>query len=44
MLKFGWDQFWIGRDPIWIELDLLQPLRWCCVDCVIHHERDVREE
>ena len=23
---------------------LLQPLRWCCVDCVIHHERDVREE
>ena len=23
---------------------LLQPLRWCCVDCVIHYERDVREE
>jgi len=23
---------------------LLQPLRWCCVDCVIYHERDVREE
>ena len=23
---------------------LLQPLRWHCVDCVIHHERDVREE
>jgi len=23
---------------------LLQPLRWCNVDCVIHHERDVREE
>ena len=23
---------------------LLQPLRWCCVKCVIHHERDVREE
>jgi len=23
---------------------LLQPLRWCCVDCVIHHERHVREE
>jgi len=23
---------------------LLQPLQWCCVDCVIHHERDVREE
>ena len=26
------------------KLVLLQPLRWCCVDCVIHHERDVREE
>jgi len=23
---------------------LLQPLRWWCVDCVIHHERDVGEE
>jgi len=23
---------------------VLQPLRWLCVDCVIHHERDVREE
>jgi len=23
---------------------MLQPLRWCCVDCVIQHERDVREE
>jgi len=23
---------------------LLQPLRWHCIDCVIHHERDVREE
>jgi len=23
---------------------LLQPLRWRCVDRVIHHERDVREE
>ena len=22
---------------------LLQPLHWCCVECVIHHERDVRE-
>jgi len=21
-----------------------QPLRWCCVDCMIHHEWDVREE
>ena len=25
-------------------LVVLQPLRWCCVDCVIHHERYVREE
>ena len=23
---------------------LLQPLWWRCVDCVIHHERDVREK
>jgi len=23
---------------------VLQRLRWCCVKCVIHHERDVREE
>ena len=23
---------------------LLQPLWWCCVDCAIHHERDVREK
>ena len=23
---------------------MLQPLWWCCVDCVIHHERHVREE
>jgi len=23
---------------------LLQPLQWCCVECVIHHERDVRAE
>jgi len=26
---------------IWV---LLQPLRWCCVDCVVYHERDVHEE
>jgi len=25
-------------------LVLLHPLRWCCVDCMIHYERDVREE
>jgi len=23
---------------------LSKPLRWRCVECVIHHERDVREE
>jgi len=23
---------------------LLQPLRWCCIECVIHHERHVCEE
>ena len=23
---------------------MLQPLGWRCVGCVIHHERDVREE
>ena len=23
---------------------LLQPLRWRCAECAIHHERDVREE
>jgi len=23
---------------------LLQPIRWRCVDCVIHHKQDVREE
>jgi len=26
------------------QLLLLQPLRWWCVDCVIHHERYVRKE
>jgi len=25
-------------------MPVLQPLRWRCVKCVIHHERDVREE
>ena len=23
---------------------VLQPLRWRCIECAIHHERDVREE
>jgi len=25
-------------------LFVLQPLRWRCVECAIHHERDVHEE
>jgi len=25
------------------QLVLLPPLRWCCVNCIIHHEGDVRE-
>jgi len=27
-----------------VTFPLLQPLRWRCVECAIHHERDVREE
>jgi len=27
-----------------IILVLLQPLRWRCTECAIHHERIVREE
>jgi len=27
-----------------ISFAVLQPLWWCCVDCMIHRERDVREE
>jgi len=34
----------INRNVSLKQVVLLQPLRWCCVDCVIHHERDVREE
>jgi len=30
--------------PCLILMLVLQPLRWCCVKCVIYHERDVREE
>ena len=25
-------------------MTLLQPLRWRCIECVIHHEQDVHEE
>jgi len=27
-----------------LKILLLQPLSWRCVECAIHHERDVREE
>jgi len=27
-----------------VAVGLLQPLHWCCVECVIQHERDVRKE
>jgi len=30
--------------PIELKLQLLQRLHWSCVECAIHHERDVREE
>jgi len=33
--------YWLSRRVCFI---LLETLRWCCVDCVIHHERDVRDE
>jgi len=40
-----------GSNPSWkrakmanVNLGLLQPLQWSCVDCVIHHERVVGEE
>jgi len=32
------------KQPLRLIGPVLQPLRWCCVDCMIHHERDVREE
>jgi len=34
----------ISDDVLHMSIALLQPLRWCCVDCVIHHKRDVHEE
>ena len=34
----------INKDGYVVMFILLQPLRWRCVDCVIHHERDVRKE
>jgi len=34
----------IGRGRCKKEGMLLQPLDWRCVECAIHHARDVREE
>ena len=35
---------WCPKLVVGLRMIVLQPLRWRCVDCVIHHERDVREE
>jgi len=48
-LVFLSDVFWIMQAShlgLWAPMlnMLLQPLCWRCVECVIHHERDVREE
>ena len=32
---------WFARATL---LAILQPLRWRCVKCAVHHKRDVREE
>ena len=34
----------MSSEYLWWLCSLLQPLRWPYVECVIHHERDVREE
>jgi len=45
-----WKLFYSVAEPAklarvdWVCSGLLQPLRWRCVECAIHHERDVREE
>jgi len=31
-------------EPETLESPLLQPLWWRCVECMIHHERDVHEK
>jgi len=33
-----------SKDKILEMPDVVATSPWCCVDCVIHHERDVREE
>ena len=44
MVWFQNPYWWIYFRPLLQWMILLQPLRWYCVDCVIYHERDVREE
>ena len=35
--------FWIGGPSgMFVTIDVLHPLGWRCVECAIHHERDVR--
>ena len=49
MYFWGCETNWLDKsDRIFVKftrkLIVLQPLWWRCVDCVIHHERDLREE
>jgi len=34
----------MDRLYLYYQYMLLQPLWWCCIESVIHHEWDVREE
>ena len=34
----------ISEEEHQVIMTVLQPLGWRCVECAIHHERDVREE
>jgi len=33
---------WAFKPTVSSSMILLQPLRWCCTECVVHHERNVR--
>jgi len=50
LLAFGVDNVFFGsvyfaaRMAVAKGLVVLQPLWWRCVDCVVHHEQDEREE
>jgi len=39
-----YDKATFDRGRVILQNVLLQPLRWRCVECAIHHERDVRED